>query len=48
VSGSGISWAICKSGQRYGQTTTPAPHHSEKEKGKGRGDGKAEEDEARG
>ena len=28
VSGSGISWAICKSAPRYRQTTTPAPHHS--------------------
>ena len=29
VSGSGISWAICKSAQRSRQITTPAPHHSE-------------------
>ena len=28
VSGSGISWAICKSAPRCGQITTPAPHHS--------------------
>jgi len=28
VSGSGISWAICKSATRSRQTTTPAPHHS--------------------
>jgi len=28
VSGSGISWAVCKSAPRSGQTTTPAPHHS--------------------
>ena len=28
VSGSGISWAICKSAPYSGQTTTPAPHHS--------------------
>jgi len=28
VSGSGISWAICKSAPRPGQITTPAPHHS--------------------
>ena len=28
VSGSGISWAICKSAPRSKQTTTPAPHHS--------------------
>ena len=27
VSGSGISWAICKSAPRYRQITTPAPHH---------------------
>ena len=27
VSGSGISWAICKSETRSRQTTTPAPHH---------------------
>jgi len=26
VSGSGISWAICKSAPCYRQTTTPAPH----------------------
>ena len=26
VSGSGISWAICKSAPRSRQTTTPAPH----------------------
>ena len=26
VSGSGISWAICKSAPRFRQTTTPAPH----------------------
>ena len=29
VSGSGISWAICKSAPRSRQITTPAPHHSE-------------------
>jgi len=29
VSGSGISWAICKSAPRCRQITTPAPHHSE-------------------
>ena len=28
MSGSGISWAICKSAPRSTQTTTPAPHHS--------------------
>ena len=28
VSGSGISWAVCKSAPRYRQTTMPAPHHS--------------------
>ena len=28
VSGSGISWSICKSAPRCGQITTPAPHHS--------------------
>ena len=28
MSGSGISWAICKSAPRSGQITTPAPHHS--------------------
>jgi len=28
VSGSGISWAICKSAPRSRLTTTPAPHHS--------------------
>jgi len=28
VSGSGISWAICKSALRPRQITTPAPHHS--------------------
>ena len=28
VSGSGISWAICKSATRSRQTTTPAPHRS--------------------
>jgi len=27
VSGSGISWAICKSAPRPRQITTPAPHH---------------------
>ena len=27
VSGSGISWAICKSAPCFRQTTTPAPHH---------------------
>jgi len=28
VSGSGISWAPCKSAPSSRQTTTPAPHHS--------------------
>jgi len=28
VSGSGISWAICKSAPRYRHITTPAPHQS--------------------
>ena len=28
VSGSGISWAICKSSPRSKQITMPAPHHS--------------------
>ena len=28
VSGSGISWAICKSAPGFRQITTPAPHHS--------------------
>ena len=28
VSGSGISWAICKSAHHSRQITTPAPHHS--------------------
>ena len=28
VSGSGISWDICKSAPRSRQITTPAPHHS--------------------
>jgi len=28
VSGSGISWAICKSAPRCRQITTPVPHHS--------------------
>jgi len=28
VSGSGISWAICKLASCSRQTTTPAPHHS--------------------
>ena len=28
VSGSGISWAICKSALRCRQITTPSPHHS--------------------
>ena len=28
VSGSGISWAICKSAHRSRQITTPAPHRS--------------------
>ena len=27
VSGSGISWAVCKSAPRCRQITTPAPHH---------------------
>ena len=27
VSGSGISWAVCKFAPRSKQTTTPAPHH---------------------
>ena len=27
VSGSGISWAVCKSAPRSRQITTPAPHH---------------------
>ena len=27
VSGSGISWAICKSAPRSRQITAPAPHH---------------------
>jgi len=27
VSGSGISWAVCKSALRSKQITTPAPHH---------------------
>ena len=27
VSGSGISWAICKSAPRSRQITTPAPHY---------------------
>jgi len=31
VSGSGISWAICKCAPRSRQTTTPAPHHSSTE-----------------
>ena len=30
VSGSGISWAICKSAPRSRQKTTPTPHHSKK------------------
>ena len=30
VSGSGISWAICKSAPRSRQITTPVPHHSQK------------------
>jgi len=30
VSGSGISWAICKSAPRSREITMPAPHHSEK------------------
>ena len=29
VSGSGISWTICKSAPRSRQITTPAPHHSD-------------------
>jgi len=28
VSGSGISWAVCKSAPRCRQITAPAPHHS--------------------
>ena len=28
VSGSGISWAVCKSAPRFRQITTSAPHHS--------------------
>ena len=28
MSGSGISWAVCKSAPRSRQITTPAPHHS--------------------
>jgi len=28
VSGSGISWAVCKSAPRFRQKTTLAPHHS--------------------
>ena len=28
MSGSGISWAICKSAPRSRQTTMPVPHHS--------------------
>jgi len=28
ASGSGISWAMCKSAPRSRQTTMPAPHHS--------------------
>ena len=28
VSGSGISWAVCKSATRSRQITTPVPHHS--------------------
>ena len=28
MSGSGISWAICRSAPRSRQITTPAPHHS--------------------
>ena len=28
VSGSGISWAMCKSAPRSRQITMPAPHHS--------------------
>jgi len=34
VSGSGISWAICKSTPRSRQTTMPAPHHSRFFKGR--------------
>ena len=30
VSGSGVSWAICKSATCSRQITMPAPHHSEK------------------
>ena len=29
VSGSGISWAVCKSAPRSRQIATPVPHHSE-------------------
>ena len=29
MSGSGISWAICKSAPRSRQITTPAPHHAD-------------------
>ena len=29
VSGSGISWAVCKAAPRSRQITTPAPHHSQ-------------------
>ena len=28
MSGSGISWAVCKSASRSRQITMPAPHHS--------------------
>ena len=28
MSGSGISWAVCRSAPRCRQTTMPAPHHS--------------------
>jgi len=28
VSGSGISWAMCKSAPRFRQIAMPAPHHS--------------------
>jgi len=28
VSGSGVSWAVCKSAPRCREITTPAPHHS--------------------
>ena len=28
MSGSAVSWAICKSAPRFRQITTPAPHHS--------------------